>query len=135
MESTLPAIFNTFNAGQVALFGPHRHSTLMPTGWYLVVLFAITLVCDMGSRKVGYMFTLDTYATNLAAIAFSLCCCAGGILLLTMGVAIVSWFAIGLSFFGAGFNYAVTAKYIDKFIPKQHNLVAYSVWMFLGYMG
>lgn len=135
MESVQPALFNTYNACEVSLLGPENHSVLMSTTWFMVVLSILTAIADMSSRKIGYLFRFDTYRTNFAGLAFALSCSCTGLFVAIQGVASLAWLAAFLAFFGAGFNYAVTAKYIDKFVPGSHNLVGYSLWMFVGYCG
>mmetsp|Transcript_10018 Transcript_10018/g.22059 ORF Transcript_10018/g.22059 Transcript_10018/m.22059 type:complete len:436 (-) Transcript_10018:235-1542(-) len=134
MESVLPAVFNTFNTESVSLFGPHDNH-LMKTRWFLVVYCFSNAAGDMISRRLGYCFQLNTTTANYQALAFALVCILSGLYLTTLGIAAVCWIAAFLAFFGNGFLYAVTSKYIDKFVPRKHNLAAYSVWMFLGYMG
>jgi hypothetical protein len=135
MESVLPAIFNTYNAKKVSIYGPHDVDTLMDKNMFLVILAIFNMAGDMTSRRVGYCFELKRYRTNFAALLFSLSCCFMGLYLVTLGVAWLSWISVFLAFWGNGFNYAVTAKYIDKFVPRKHNLAAYSLWMFVGYSG
>lgn len=135
MESVLPAVFNTYNAKQVSLLGPENLSVTMDTRWYLVVFSFCMGAGDMVSRRVGYCFDLNTTIENYGALLFSLCCSTLGLWLTIQGIAGLTWFSSALAFFGNGFNYAVTSKYIDKFVPKKHNLAGYSVWMFVGYCG
>lgn len=135
MESVLPAVFNTYNAHQVSLLGPTNTTLLMKTSWFLVV-FCVTMgVGDMISRRIGYCCDLKQTIHNYFALAFALSCSIVGLWLTTRGIACLVWFSAFLAFFGNGFNYAVTSKYIDKFVPRKHNLAAYSVWMFVGYCG
>lgn len=135
MESVLPAVFNTFNDKQVSLLGATDNTALFPTRWYMVILSTMMAVGDMSSRKIGYCFAFDTLRANYAGLAFALACCSLGLLLTMTGTAWIVVFAVTLAFFGAGFNYAVTSKYIDRFVPKKHNLASYSLWMFVGYCG
>lgn len=134
MESVLPAVFNTYNAPTVSLLGP-RDDHLMNKTWFLVLLSIFVAVGDMSSRKIGYLFKLETHLENYMALCFALSCSSLGLFLTTQGIASLTWLAVFLAFFGAGFNYAVTSKYIDRFIGRKHNLAGYSVWMFVGYCG
>merc|ERR1719382_375079 len=68
-------------------------------------------------------------------LGFALVCSCLGLYLTVQGIALLAIFSAFLAFFGSGFNYAITAKYIDKHVPRKHNLAAYSVWMFVGYLG
>merc|ERR1712113_291003 len=88
----------------------------------------------MSSRRIGFLFEFDTIKSNIVGLAFALTCCSLGLYLTVRGIAALSWFSVGLAFFGSGFNYAVTTKFIDKRVAK-HNLAGYSLWMFVGYCG
>mmetsp|Transcript_62513 Transcript_62513/g.172993 ORF Transcript_62513/g.172993 Transcript_62513/m.172993 type:complete len:237 (+) Transcript_62513:1-711(+) len=135
MESVLPAVFNTYNAHQVALKGPTDTSVLMKKTWFLVVLSICMAIGDMSSRRIGYMFEITTTKSNYLALLFALVCSSSGLYLTTKGIAALTWLAVFLAFFGAGFNYAITSRYIDRRVPRKHNLAGYSLWMFVGYMG
>lgn len=135
MESILPAIFNTYNAKQVSLLGPMETSVLMKKEWFLVMLAFLLGISDMISRRIGYCFDLKTTSANYLGLAFALSCSILGLYLTTLGIAWLTWLSSSLGFFGNGFNYAITSKYIDRFVPRKHNLAAYSVWMFVGYCG
>lgn len=135
MESVLPAVFNTYNGCKVSLWGPENKSLLMNPTWFFVVMSITMAIGDMSSRKIGYLFKFDTFSQNMAGIGFALCLSSTGLYLTIKGIASLTWLAVFLAFFGSGFNYAVTAKYIDKFVPRKHNLAGYSLWMFVGYCG
>jgi len=135
MESVLPAVFNTYNAKQVSLLGPENTTHLMKTEWFLVIFSFVMGIGDIISRRLGYCFDLKTTSANYLALAFAFCCTILGLILTIQGIAALTWFSAFLAFFGNGFNYAVTSKYIDKFVPRKHNLAAYSVWMCVGYCG
>mmetsp|Transcript_11240 Transcript_11240/g.20298 ORF Transcript_11240/g.20298 Transcript_11240/m.20298 type:complete len:423 (+) Transcript_11240:87-1355(+) len=135
MESVMPAMFNAYNSKQVPMFGRYDNQNLMDKNMYFVVLAIFTMAGDMISRRVGYCFALNTYYSNFCALTYAVFCSCLGLYLTTRGIAIVGWFSVFLAFWGAGFIYSVTAKYIDNFVPKEHNLAAYSLWMFVGYAG
>lgn len=135
MENVGPAAFDTFNDKQVSLLNPNSEDHLMNTDRYFVVLNICLLIGDTGSRRLAYCFDLPTSASNAAALGAALAASVFGFYLASQGVAILTWLAAALAFGGAGFNYGVSAKYIDRFIPKEHNLAAYSLWMFVGYAG
>ena len=134
MEGALPANFNTFNSDQVPLFGP-TDDHLMDKHRFFVVFFIFVGLSDMASRRFAYCFALDTLCKNLAALCFGVTCSVLGMCLTILGIGVVSWASAALTFFGQGFNYAVASKSIDKFIPREHNLAAYSLWMFMGSAG
>jgi len=135
MECIVPASLNTYNAPEVALFGGNETTHLMNTRRYMVVFFMWVLLGDMGSRRLAYCFNLNSYKKNMAALYVCISLNVAGIWMTTLGIAVVSWPAAMFAFAGSGFNYAVAAKYIDKQVPRQHNMAAYSTWMFIGYFG
>mmetsp|Transcript_48698 Transcript_48698/g.122907 ORF Transcript_48698/g.122907 Transcript_48698/m.122907 type:complete len:435 (-) Transcript_48698:91-1395(-) len=135
MENVGPAAFDTFNDRQVSLFSPTSEDHLLNTDRYFVLLNVCLLLGDMGSRRLAFCFELPTFASNVVALGASLAASVLGFYLASQGVAVLTLLATALAFGGAGFNYGVSAKYIDRVIPKAHNLAAYSLWMFVGYAG
>ena len=135
MEGALPANFNTFNSDKVPLLGPTDDDHLMDKHRFFVVFFIFVGLSDMISRRFAYCFALDTLSKNIVALCFGVTCSALGMGLTILGIGVVSWASAALTFFGQGFNYAVASKSIDKFIPREHNLAAYSLWMFIGSAG
>lgn len=134
MEGALPANFNTFNDKQAPLLS-RTDDHLMNTKRFFVVFFIFVGLGDMVSRRVGYCFRLQSYASNFTALLGGLTCSVLGMYLTTLGVGVASWSSALLAFWGQGFNYAVSSKYIDRFVPRRHNLAAYSFWMFAGGAG
>jgi len=134
MEGALPANFNTFNDRQAPLLS-RDDGPLMTTSQFFVVFFVFVGLGDMLSRRVGYCFRLDTYTSNLVALAAGIAMSVFGMLLTRIGVGVAAWASAFFAFSGQGFNYAVSAKYIDRFVPREHNLAAYSFWMFAGSAG
>lgn len=134
MEGTLPATFNTYNAHEAPLLG-RTDTHLMNKDRYFVVFFIFVGLGDIISRRVGYMVPLHTYSSNMLALLAGLLCSILGLGMMLFGIGVISWAAALLAFFGNGWNYAVAAKFIDKFIPKEHHLVGYSFWMFVGAAG
>eukprot|EP00931_Biecheleriopsis_adriatica_P019615 TRINITY_DN13327_c0_g1_i1.p1 TRINITY_DN13327_c0_g1~~TRINITY_DN13327_c0_g1_i1.p1 ORF type:complete len:479 (+),score=99.24 TRINITY_DN13327_c0_g1_i1:195-1439(+) len=135
MEGALPASFNTYNAKLAPLFGRSDSTYLMNKDCYFVIFFVFVGLGDIVSRRVGYMVTTRTFTSNMLALLFGLLCCVLGLCLMLLGIGVVSWVAALLAFFGNGWNYAVSAKFIDRFIPREHHLVGYSFWMFVGAAG
>jgi len=134
MEGALPANFNTFNAHEVPLFG-REDEHLINQKRFFVVFFICVGLGDIGSRQAGYWLSLSTYKANMTALLVGLACSILGMYLTTLGIGVVAWLSAFLAFAGQGFNYAVASKFIDRFVPRQHNLAAYSFWMFLGSAG
>jgi len=135
MEGALPANFNAYNGHEVPLLGPTDNSHLMNKQRFFVVFFIFVGLGDMLSRRCGYCFKLETYSANFMALGFGMGCSLIGMYLTTRGIAWLAWASAFLAFWGQGFMYAVSSKYIDRFIPREHNLAAYSFWMFAGSLG
>jgi len=136
MEGALPANFNTYNDMKYGtpLFG-RTDDHLMNTSRFFVIFFICVGLGDMVSRRVGYCFQLNSYFSNFMALLVGLMCSVLGMYLTMLGIGVVGWASAFLTFWGQGFNYAVSSKYIDRFIPRQHNLAAYSFWIFAGGAG
>jgi len=134
MEGALPASFNTYNDKVTPLLG-RTDDHLMNSHRFFVVFFICVGLGDMISRKVAYCLKFNTFMANLGGLLVGLICSLLGMYLTTLGVGVVSWLSAFLAFWGQGFNYAVSSKFIDRFMPREHNLAAYSFWMFAGSAG
>lgn len=134
MEGALPANFNAFNDHVVPLLG-RTDDHLMNKERFFVVFFVFVGVGDMASRRFTYSLGLDTYRSSIIALLAALACCLAGMYLTTLGIGVVAWLSAFLSFWGQGMNYAIGSKYIDRFVPRRHNLAAYSLWIFTGAAG
>eukprot|EP00930_Biecheleria_cincta_P031922 TRINITY_DN22137_c0_g1_i1.p1 TRINITY_DN22137_c0_g1~~TRINITY_DN22137_c0_g1_i1.p1 ORF type:complete len:472 (-),score=58.49 TRINITY_DN22137_c0_g1_i1:149-1495(-) len=135
MEGALPANFNAFNDHQVPLLGRRENDHLLDKRLFFVVFFVFVGLGDMASRRFAYCLVLDTHLKNFIALSIGIACSVLGMYLTVLGVGLVSWASVFLTFWGQGFNYAVSSKFIDRFIPREHNCAAYSFWMFAGSAG
>jgi hypothetical protein len=61
--------------------------------------------------------------------------CLAGAALCLLKVAFVAPLGIFLVFFANGSIYATTTRHIDTNVDKQYNLIALSVWLFIGDIG
>jgi len=50
-------------------------------------------------------------------------------------IAFLGWIGMFFVMFANGSIYGITTKHVDTTIPRQYNLVALSVWLFVGDMG
>jgi hypothetical protein len=135
MENITPVSFYTFNAGYVPLFSPGGTTHLMQHDLYFALLALVTLVGNALSQHIAYNMHFERYSSFAAVMA---CSCVGGALccwLVSMKIAIVSLGAVFLAFWVNGTVYGASAIFIDRFIPKEYNLVAYSMWCMIGDMG
>mmetsp|Transcript_40748 Transcript_40748/g.105421 ORF Transcript_40748/g.105421 Transcript_40748/m.105421 type:complete len:441 (+) Transcript_40748:93-1415(+) len=136
MECIVPANLNTFNANVVPLFGRYETTHLMNKRMFFVVFFIFVLIGDSGSRRFVYLCCeIRTYKRFVGALWVAFTLNILGIWLTTLGIGVVSWASALCAFTGNGANYAISARYIDKHVPRKHNLAAYSFWMFIGYIG
>merc|ERR1719343_929629 len=94
---------------------------------FFSVFFVFVGFGDMLSRRFTYCFGLESYRANMVMLLAGLACCLVGMYLTTLGIGVVAWISVFLSFWGQGMNYAVGSKYIDRFVPRRHNLAAYSL--------
>lgn len=135
MEGALPANFNAFNDHKVPLMGRKDNDHLMDKRLFFVVFFVFVGLGDMASRRFAYCFALDTHLKNFIALGIGIACSVLGMYLTILGVGAISWASVFLTFWGQGFNYAVSSKFIDRFVPREHTCAAYSFWMFAGSAG
>ena len=116
-----------FNGTQVPIFGP-ASATLFPHDWFFAIHNCFSLVGDSLSRKVMYL--IEPRHPWLYLVA-----CLAGAALCLLKVAFVAPLGIFLVFFANGSIYATTTRHIDTNVDKQYNLIALSVWLFIGDIG
>lgn len=136
LEDAFPLLFNTFNTDKVPLGSPDSTDHLVPfafyTAWYWFVMMAAG---DTVSRRVPQYIRLSSWKSQSACLILAIVCCVAGEALNFLLLAIVSGFAVFIAFFGNGFIYGLSAKYIDTYIPEEHRYTAYNVWCFFGDLG
>lgn len=135
MENVTPVNFYTYNAARVPFFNKMSTSNLMDVNRFFALLYVFVLVGDTVSRRVLYALPLNRYSQNVSLLFMACCCSILGFSLEFLATAAVTLPAVFLAFWGNGLVYAITAKYIDRFVPQEHNLVAYSMWCFMGDFG
>mmetsp|Transcript_70536 Transcript_70536/g.210332 ORF Transcript_70536/g.210332 Transcript_70536/m.210332 type:complete len:427 (-) Transcript_70536:134-1414(-) len=134
MENT-PGWFYVYNGKKVPFFSPSAETNLMDPDLYFVLIYIAVLLGDGISRRVAYLFKLDTMGANVAVLGVSVVCSLLGFALESLAVAVVTILAAFLAFWGNGLGYAVAAKYIDRYVPKEHNRAVYSMWCMIGDVG
>ena len=105
-----------------------RSETTMPKNAFLGVYFAFSFLGDFISRRVAYR------TRELNPFFFWILNAAGVGVILSKTV-LVAPFGMFMIMFGNGSIYAQTTRYVDNYVPKQFNLIALSVWLFIGDMG
>lgn len=134
MENT-PGWYYVFNGSGVPLLSPSATTNLMDPDFYFVVVYIFVLVGDAISRRIVYFFPTDTVLKNVLWLAVAIFCSVAGFLMEIPAIAVLTWFAAFFAFWGNGMCYGVSAKYIDKFVPHEHNRATYSLWCMLGDLG
>jgi hypothetical protein len=135
MENITPVSFYTFNAAYVPMFDPSSTRHLMKHDLYFALLGFVTLVGNAVSQHVAYKLNLKKYSSFVALMVSA---CLGAFLccwLVTLKIATVNLLAVFCAFWVNGTVYGGSAIFIDRFIPKEHNLVAYSFWCMIGDLG
>jgi len=135
MENATPVNYYTYNAAEVPLWGPEVDHPLLPHDLYFAVLGIFVLLGDTLSRRVSASLTLSTYSSNVLLLTLAVLCSVAGFYLESLARAFLAWVGIFFAFWGNGMVYGASAKFIDQQLPKQYNLVAYSVWCFMGDLG
>jgi len=118
-----------FNGPKVPLFGDGSSGPLIPTDLYLVVYNLFFLLGDAGSRKLIYWLSKPLYPPALllfAVLGAALCVTKLGIIVPLGGFFIM---------LANGTVYASASKAIDTSVDKRFNLVALSMWLFVGDIG
>jgi hypothetical protein len=135
MENITPVSFYTFNAAYVPMLSPAATTTLMDHDLYFALLALVTLVANVVSQHVAYKMKFTRYSSLIGVMA---CACAGGLVccyLVSLKIAAVNLGAVFLAFWVNGTVYGASSIFIDRFVPKQYNLVAYSCWCMIGDLG
>mmetsp|Transcript_89486 Transcript_89486/g.186953 ORF Transcript_89486/g.186953 Transcript_89486/m.186953 type:complete len:465 (+) Transcript_89486:136-1530(+) len=120
---------------EVPLFSPSGTTSLMDKDLFFTIVYFFVLVGDAISRRIVYFFPTETRAQNVMWLMVSIACSIIGFLLQVPIIAILVWPAAFMAFWGNGMCYGVSAKYFDKFVPKEHNRAVYSLWCMLGDLG
>jgi len=134
MEDT-PAWFYVYNGKSVPLLGPTTTAPLMNHDLYFALLYLFVLLGDGISRRVPYFMKLENMWQNIALLIFAVIASLSGFFLQGTLIALVTLPSAFLAFWGNGLVYGVSAKFIDRFIPQEHNMAAYSFWCFVGDAG
>lgn len=135
MENVTPVNFYTYNAAQVPLFSKSSTTSLMEKNRFFALLYVFVILGDTVSRRVPYFMVLDRYSQNVSLLTAASLCSVAGFYFESFAIASVTLPAVFLAFWGNGLVYGVSAKYIDRFVPQEHNLAAYSMWCFMGDLG
>ena len=114
---------------------------LMNTNRFWAIFNLHTFMGDTISRKMSYYFGDTVAASGLAGknamfapLMYLLLTCVGAVLSLAR-MPILLWPGLFLIFLANGAVYASSTKYIDENVGRQFNLLALSVWLFVGDIG
>lgn len=134
MENT-PGWFYVYNGAKVPMFSPSATTYLVDPDMYFVVIYTVVLLGDAISRRAVYFVALDRLTSNMWVLCFAVLSSVAGFFLESFAIAAVTIAAAFLAFWGNGLGYGVSAKYVDRFVPKEHNRAVYSLWCMLGDVG
>lgn len=134
MENT-PGWFYVYNGKEVPMLSPAATDHLVDPDIYFVLVYVVVLLGDGISRRAVYIFNLESLRSNVALLAVAIFCSMVGFFLESFAIATVTLLAAFLAFWGNGLGYGVAAKYIDSFVPKEHNRAVYSLWCMAGDFG
>jgi hypothetical protein len=116
-----------------APFLPHDR-WLIPKDWYFVIYNTFSMLGDASGRKLAYL--LSGRAAKIANIPFVfwiLTFLGMGFCLSKIGL--LGPFGIFCIMHGNGLIYATTTRHIDEHVHPQYNLIALSLWLFVGDIG
>jgi hypothetical protein len=101
---------------------------LVNHNWFFTIFNCFTFFGDSISRRVVYRFQpKNPLLYLLVSAAGAMMCLARFPLIAPIGIFLV--------FFANGAIYGTSTRYIDTHISKEFNLIALSVWLFLGDLG
>uniref|UniRef100_A0A6A7G760 Transmembrane protein n=2 Tax=Hirondellea gigas TaxID=1518452 RepID=A0A6A7G760_9CRUS len=116
-----------FNDSEVPLFGVNGSVTLRHDLYFAMFNLCATFG-DSLSRKLAYDFR------PRHPFLYLLLSPIGAVLCISK-IAILGWLGVFLIFFANGFIYALTTRHIDSAVRHEFNLVALSIWLFIGDIG
>eukprot|EP00906_Rhabdomonas_costata_P013604 RCo019518 len=118
-----------FDGSKVPMLGRSvQDRLLVPHDWYFVGYNLFSLLGDSLGRKLAYVIhPRNPLIYLLLSVA--------GALLYTLEMGIAAPVANFLVFLANGLIYGTSTKHIDMALEGRHNLVALSVWLFVGDMG
>lgn len=105
-----------------------RSTVHLPKNTFSMIYYMFSFCGDFISRKVAYR---DHLRNPLYFLALT---CIGAAMILSK-TAIIAPLGMFFVMFGNGSIYAQTTKYVDIHVDKQYNLMALSVWLFIGDIG
>jgi len=137
LENTFPLTYNVYNEDKVPLFGgPSSTTGLVPKQYYLSLYFFVLMaIGDTVSRRVPLYINTSSFWKTQALLVGATFLCFGGEALLFLITPLVTGVGTYVALFGQGFIYGLSAKYIDTFVPQEHNYAAYMLWCFAGDIG
>eukprot|EP00933_Yihiella_yeosuensis_P044700 TRINITY_DN39966_c0_g1_i1.p1 TRINITY_DN39966_c0_g1~~TRINITY_DN39966_c0_g1_i1.p1 ORF type:complete len:469 (+),score=62.23 TRINITY_DN39966_c0_g1_i1:149-1555(+) len=137
LEDAFPLLFNVYNTPRVPLFGGPDSTTGVVsfqyfTAWYWFVMVALG---DTVSRRVPHYISLKSWTSRFICITVAILCCVVGEALNFLLQAIVAGFAAFIAYFGNGFIYGLSSKFIDAYVQPEHRYAAYNLWCLSGDLG
>lgn len=137
LEDAFPLLFNTFNTSRVPLFGgPASTTGTIPFQYYTACYwFVLVAAGDTISRRIPKYISLESKWTRALCLISAILMCIIGEALNFLLLAIVTGIAAFIAYFGNGFIYGLSAKFIDTYIPLEHRFAAYNLWCFVGDLG
>jgi hypothetical protein len=115
-----------FDVSEVPLWP--RSETQVPKNAFAMVYYTFSFCGDFFSRRIAYR---DRLRNPIFFLALSIIG-AGLVLSKTALVAPLGMFCV---MFANGSVYAQTTKFVDIYVDKQYNLMALSMWLFIGDVG
>jgi len=135
MENATPVNYYVYNAPKVPLWSPKNVDGLVRHDLFFAVLGVFVMVGDMTSRRIPASLSLNTVSSNIAILIAAVTSSLLGFYLESLAIGVLAWAGIFMAFWGNGLVYGASAKYFDWAVPKEFNLVAYSLWCFAGDLG
>ena len=115
-----------FDAAEVPIVP--RSTTTIPKNAFDAIYYCFSFMGDFTSRKIAYR---DKPRNPFFFLVLS---CIGVALVLSK-TAVVAPLGMFCVMFANGSIYAQTTKFVDVSVPKKYNLMALSVWLFIGDIG
>jgi len=136
LEDGFPLLFTTYNTQRVPVLGPEGTKRTVPFDLYRAWFwFPCMALGDTISRRVPQYIPLTSWKVCIGCLLLAIVMCVGGEALDFFMIGLLNGLAVFIANFGNGFIYGLSAKFIDAFLPQEHQYAAYNLWCFIGDLG
>lgn len=103
---------------------------------FLALVNMFIFLGDTSARKLAYLIKPRTnWIEYSRCVVLLVCGSLGFCVVLHLKIGVLVPLGVFMIFFANGGLYGQATKFIDAHVPDQHNLMAFSFWLFMGDVG